>query len=205
MPNFEIEKSIGLPIVVGCDEVGRGPWAGPVVAGAVYFPNFQISSELSVLINDSKKMTKKNRELANKLLFESNAIIGIGCASAEEIDKINILQASFLAMKRAIENMKIKPDFVLIDGNKTPDWIIPNKAVIKGDTLSFSISAASIVAKVYRDNLMTELSQQYPDYAWDKNAGYGTKAHIEGLQRVGICPLHRKSYAPIKKIIDKIS
>lgn len=207
MPTFDIEqRHTGL--IAGTDEAGRGPWAGPVVAAAVCFPDQNIPQELRSVINDSKKLTAKQRERAFDLLMTSGAFIGIGQASAEEIDSINILRASFLAMERALNQLEEKHQpvsFVLIDGNRLPAWHWPSEAIIKGDSLSFSIAAASIIAKVTRDRIMTELAKEYPAYGWDKNAGYGTAAHIEALQKYGPCPYHRKSYAPIKNCIKNLS
>ena len=205
MPNFELEDSFA-GAVAGVDEAGRGPWVGPVVAGCVFFVNRNVDAKLLENLNDSKKISKKKREMLFDLLHieaeKGNVLIGIGEASAKEIDEINILNASFLAMKRAVENAKIKPDMVLIDGNREPkDFDYKTKAVIKGDAKSYSISGASILAKVYRDRLMEDMAKKYPYYGFEKNAGYGTKAHIEGLEKYGITPEHRKSYAPIKAFL----
>ncbi len=205
MPNFELEDSFA-GAVAGVDEAGRGPWVGPVVAGCVFFVNRNVDAKLLENLNDSKKISKKKREMLFDLLHveaeKGNVLIGIGEASAKEIDKINILNASFLAMKRAVENAKIKPDMVLIDGNREPkDFGYKTKAIIKGDAKSYSISGASILAKVYRDRLMEDMAKKYPYYGFEKNAGYGTKAHIEGLEKYGITPEHRKSYAPIKAFL----
>ena len=205
MPNFELEDSFA-GAVAGVDEAGRGPWVGPVVAGCVFFVNRNVDAKLLENLNDSKKISKKKREMLFDLLHieaeKGNVLIGIGEASAKEIDEINILNASFLAMKRAVENAKIKPDMVLIDGNREPkDFGYKTKAIIKGDAKSYSISGASILAKVYRDRLMEDMAKKYPYYGFEKNAGYGTKAHIEGLEKYGITPEHRKSYAPIKAFL----
>ena len=204
MPDFKIEKEYSPSwFICGIDEAGRGPWAGPVVAGAVIFPNLQIDDELAQSLDDSKKLTAAKREKLFDMLYTSGAFIGCGQASVEEIDSLNILQATFLAMRRALESIKeAKADFALIDGNKTPALYCPCRAVIKGDATSLSISAASIIAKVTRDRIMTELSKDYPEYAWDKNAGYGTKAHIDALEKYGVTPHHRKTYAPIRKILE---
>ena len=157
-------------------------------------------------LHDSKKLSKKKREMLYDLLQQEKAkgtmLIGIGEASAAEIDNINILNASFLAMKRAIAAAGAKPDLVLVDGNREPkDFGFKTKAVVKGDAKSYSISAASILAKVYRDRLLEEMAQKYPGYGFEKNAGYGTKAHIEGLKQFGVTPEHRKSYAPVKEFL----
>ena len=207
MPNFDFEKQY-TGLVAGTDEAGRGPWVGPVVATAVCFENLSIPEELASQLNDSKKLSAKKREKLFDLIYASGALIGVGQASAEEIDEINILQASFLAMKRALMQIEEKGksiDFVLIDGNRLPkDWKWPARAVVKGDALSLSISAASIVAKVTRDRLMTVLAEEYPGYGWEKNAGYGTAEHIIALKERGVTPYHRKSYAPIAKLLNNI-
>lgn len=205
MPSFEIEDSFD-GVIAGVDEAGRGPWVGPVVAGCVVFVNRDVDAKLLENLNDSKKLSKKKREMLFDLLHveaeKGNVLIGIGEASAKEIDEINILNASFLAMKRAIDKANVKPNMVLIDGNREPkDFDYKTKAVIKGDAKSYSISGASILAKVYRDRLMEDMAKKYPYYGFEKNAGYGTKAHIEGLEKYGITPEHRKSYAPIKAFL----
>lgn len=206
MPDFEIENSLD-GLVVGIDEAGRGPWAGPVVAGAVVFLDENIEKSLLEGLDDSKKISAKKRENLYKILFEEEEkgklAIGIGQASAQEVDEMNILQATFAAMKRATEALNTKPQIAIIDGNQKPkSFPYPTKTVIKGDGKSYSIAAASIVAKVYRDHLMSDLAQKYPYYAFERNAGYGTATHIEGLAKFGICEEHRKSYAPIKKILE---
>jgi len=207
MPNFDFEKQY-TGLVAGTDEAGRGPWVGPVIAAAVCFENLSIPEELASQLNDSKKLSAKKREKLFDLIYASGALIGVGQASAEEIDEINILQASFLAMKRALMQIEEKGksiDFVLIDGNRLPkDWKWPARAVVKGDALSLSISAASIVAKVTRDRLMTVLAEEYPGYGWEKNAGYGTAEHIIALKENGVTPYQRKSYAPIAKLLNNI-
>ncbi len=206
MPHFEIEKSLSITgLIAGTDEAGRGPWVGPVVAAAVCFPNLEVSSELASELNDSKKLSAKKREKLFDKIYASNALIGIGQASAQEIDSINILQASFLAMRRALEQIEKKGnfvDYVLIDGNRKPSWKWSCQTVIGGDGISLSIAAASIIAKVTRDRLMCVLAEEYPMYGWDKNAGYGTKAHIEGLEKYGVTPYHRKTYAPIARLFS---
>ncbi len=208
MPDWSEENKLN-GIIAGVDEAGRGPWAGPVVAGAVVFLNREINPYLLKSLNDSKKLSaKKREELYNLLIEESkkkNLCYAIGEASAAEIDEINILQATFNAMRRAVKNLTVKPDIALIDGNQTPiPFDCKTKTVVKGDEISFSISAASIMAKVYRDNLMKKLALKYPQYAFEKNAGYGTKAHIEALKQYGITKEHRKSYKPIAEINKSI-
>ena len=205
MPDFELEKICG-DIVVGIDEAGRGPWAGPVVAGAVVFKDRNHNPELVSMLNDSKKLSAKKREeiyeKMQKEAQEGNMLLAIGEASVEEIDNLNILQATFLAMKRAFDSLNIVPDMILIDGNQRPKNIqFPCKTVVKGDAKCSSISAASILAKVYRDRLMQKMAEQYPYYGFEKNAGYGTAAHIAGLKEHGITPIHRRSYKPIKEFL----
>ena len=207
MPDFKFEDECD-GIVAGLDEAGRGPWAGPVVAGAVVFLSRDVNPYLLSHLNDSKKLSQKRREelfeLIKKEADKSNLCYGIGQASAIEIDEINILEASFLAMKRALESLSVKPDVALIDGNRLPkNFDCKTKCVIKGDALSFSISAASVMAKVYRDRLMKDMALKYPGYGFEKNAGYGTKEHIEGLKRYGVTPEHRRTYKPIKELILK--
>ncbi len=206
MPNFEIENEYSL-LVAGIDEAGRGPWVGPVVAGAVVVLDKNLDAGLLKNLDDSKKLSAKKREKLYNLLREEEkagkVAIGIGQASASEIDEMNILNATFLAMKRAYDKLKVKPGAVIVDGNMVPkNFNIPCKAVVKGDAKSVSISAAAIMAKVYRDRMMAEMAVKYPHYGFEKNAGYGTKAHIEALQKFGITPEHRKSYKPIKDRLD---
>lgn len=207
MPDFLLEDDAGREVVVaGVDEAGRGPWVGPVVAGCATFISRDVNAQLLDNLNDSKKLSKKKREMLYDLLqqeaLRGTMRLGIGLASAREIDDINILNASFLAMKRAVENAQIEPGLVLVDGNREPkNFGYKTKAVVKGDAKSYSVAAASILAKVYRDRLMEEMAVRYPGYGFEKNAGYGTKAHIEGLKKLGITPEHRKSYAPIKEFL----
>ena len=205
MPDFELEKTYSFP-VAGIDEAGRGPWAGPVVAGAVVIKDQNLDDFLLAGLNDSKKLTAAKREALYERLFEAQEqgklCIGIGQASAEEIDRYNILQATFMAMRRAYEALAEKPLAALVDGNRTPkDFPCACQTVVKGDGKSYSVAAASIVAKVYRDRLMADLAQQYPYYGFEKNAGYGTKLHIDGLKKYGVIAEHRKSYRPIKEFL----
>jgi ribonuclease HII len=200
MPNFILENE-HPGLVCGVDEAGRGPWAGPVTAAAVLFDQASLSPDLAQALNDSKKLSVKKREsLIDRIKEES--IWAVGNASVAEIDQYNILQATYLAMTRAVQGLTQKPDFVLIDGNKIPPALdIPARAIVKGDALSCSIAAASIIAKVTRDHHMAKLAKDYPHYGWDKNAGYGVKHHQDGLAHYGITPHHRKSFKPIKKIM----
>lgn len=186
----------GHHLIAGIDEVGRGPLAGPVVAAAVILPE---GSEILGL-NDSKQLSEKKRLDLNNKIKEQATAIGIGEISAEQIDQVNIYQASKMAMTKAVKNLAVKADHLLIDAMSI-DMNIPQEKIIKGDARSVSIAAASIIAKVYRDQLMKEYHKRYPHYAFDKNAGYGTKAHLTGLKEYGITAIHRKSYAPIKKYL----
>lgn len=211
MPDFHFEKALEKEgLIFGIDEAGRGPWCGPVVAACVSWPHFEIDPALALKIDDSKKLSVSKREELFELIIKSNAIIGIGQASAQEIDDLNILQATFLAMNRALEQALQKtssaPAGILIDGNRLPkNWAFdcPIQTLIKGDHLSLSIAGASIIAKVTRDRLMQDLHHTYPQYGWNKNAGYGTKEHILAIQEYGITPEHRKSYAPIRAYMEQ--
>lgn len=205
MPDFEFEKEAG-GVVAGVDEAGRGPWAGPVVAGAVVIADRNLPEELLTGLDDSKKLSAAKREkLYSALLAAEKAgklSIGIGEATAREIDEMNILQATFLAMRRAVAKLKVCPEKALIDGNRAPkDFPCPCRTIVKGDARSMSIAAASIAAKVYRDRLMADLARKYPGYGFEKNAGYGTTLHQAGLAERGICPEHRCSYRPIQKYL----
>ena len=184
-------------ITAGVDEVGRGCLAGPVVSSAVILKD---SVNLSIL-KDSKKITFKKRiEIAEHIKF--NSVYAIGVASVKEILNLNILQAALLSMKRAINKLSVKPELILIDGNFAPKGLANFKTIINGDEKVKSISAASIIAKVYRDQLMIKLSEKFQDYAWERNFGYGTKAHMEGLKKFGITPHHRKGFKPIHKMLS---
>lgn len=199
-PDFSFEKAAmmrGFTRIAGVDEVGRGPLAGPVTAAAVVLDPDRIPPGM----NDSKKLTAKRREALYEQILDL-ADVSIAHATVEEIDEINILRASHLAMERAIAGLKTPPDHVLIDGNQVPRGLtVSNETIIKGDARSLSISAASIVAKICRDYVMVDLAQQHPGYGWEKNAGYGTKAHMEGLRNLGLTPHHRRSFKPIHNIL----
>lgn len=196
MPNFDIEERVQGP-VAGVDEAGRGPWAGPVVSAAVILDRNNTPNGL----NDSKKLSVKKRDILFETL-NTCADIGVGIASVQEIDQLNILQATFLAMQRAVKALQGTPALVLIDGNQTPQLPYPSQTVIKGDSTSLSIAAASIIAKVTRDRIMQELDTTHPHYAWAKNAGYGTKDHQDGIAEHGITEHHRKSFKPIAKLVS---
>lgn len=195
---FDYDKELrkDYPAIVGIDEAGRGPLAGDVYAAAVILNDDVLINYL----NDSKKISEKRRELLYDEIIEKAERYSIATASVKEIDEINILQAAMLAMKRAYEGLGVKADLVLIDGNKLPDIDAEMRYVIKGDATSASISAASILAKVARDRYMRELAEKYPQYAFDKHKGYGTKLHYEMIEKYGISDIHRKSF--LKKIIN---
>ena len=182
----------GIKYIAGVDEVGRGPLAGPVVCAAVIMP----FDEASIIegIDDSKKLSAKKREELSEKIKEKALCYTIVEVDEKTIDEINILEATKLGMKKAIETLSITPESVLTDGNMTIDIALPQKSVIGGDALSYSIGAASIIAKVYRDNKMDEYAKTYPHYAFEKNKGYGTAAHIQGIKEHGLCPIHRKTF-----------
>jgi ribonuclease HII len=203
-PDFHLEAMHPHP-VVGIDEAGCGPWAGPVVAGAFVFLNYQeVDEAVLSLVSDSKQLTPANREKAYACLTALTTVrFAVGQASVEEIDRLNIGQATRLAMQRAVEGLGIVPAAALVDGIRKPDLACPITTVIKGDQTSYSIAAASIIAKVTRDRMMGKLDKEFPLYGWAKNAGYGTAHHQEALTLYGVTPHHRRSYAPIAKIIGQ--
>ena len=190
---WEIEKTWadrGFHAICGIDEAGRGPLAGPVCSAAVIFPE---GLEIPGL-NDSKKLTDKKRRELFPIIEEQALAYGIGWASQEEIDDINILQATFLAMSRAVEQLNIRPDLALVDGNRAPTLDLPVETVVKGDSLSASIAAASVLAKVSRDDVMLRMAEEYPGYGFEVHKGYGTKAHYEALRTFGPSPIHRRTF-----------
>ncbi len=204
MLDLKTEKSYfdqGYRLVGGVDEAGRGPLAGPVVAACVVVgPDFKIDSPDLEMIADSKKLTAKKREYLFHIIKEKALAVEIGVVNNETIDKINILQASFLAMRRAIKKLPLEPDYLITDGNfKIPKLKTAQSAIIRGDATVWTIAAASIIAKVSRDWMMTEIDKQYPQYRFAKHKGYGTKDHLELLKKHGPCPLHRFSFAPVKE------
>lgn len=208
MPDFEEENKLwkeGFKNVAGIDEAGRGPLAGPVVAAVVACQNFDSSSNLSILkdVKDSKKLSPKKREEIYKILTNhSNIKWGIGIVSEKIIDKINILQATKLAMQKAIIDANIQVDYLLIDGNFGLEKVnLPQKSIIGGDDKVFSISAASIIAKVTRDKIMEKYHKKYPEYGFDNNKGYATKAHFLNITKFGPCQIHRKTFFPISSFI----
>lgn len=188
----------GYAVVCGVDEAGRGPLAGPVYAAAVILPE----GMEDMGINDSKKLSEKKREELFEKITENAEAYGIGSATEDEIDEINILNAAFLAMKRAVENMGVKPDLILVDGNRKPNTGYEEMMLVKGDSKSISIAAASILAKVSRDRYMREIDKKYPEYKFGQHKGYGTKLHYEMIEKYGILPIHRKSF--LKKITGEI-
>jgi ribonuclease HII len=197
MISFDLEKQLLPEIVAGVDEAGRGPLAGPVIAAAVILD----SRRIPVGINDSKKLTKQMREKLFDEIFNTS-LIGVGQASIYEIDELNILGATKLAMVRALGRLPTQPRAALIDGNQPPHHeFIKCIPIIKGDSKSLSIAAASIIAKVTRDRIMKELDLQFPEYKWKQNSGYGTKEHVKALYEFGASPHHRKSFAPVKDLV----
>lgn len=215
IPSFEHEIQYwqqGINQIAGLDEVGMGALAGPVAAAAVIFDNTdlkvdeQFSATTSPVIRDSKTMSAKQRVVADKWIKQNALAWAVGEASVEEIDEINIRQASHLAMHRAVESLSIMPELLLIDGTSAqPHPRVPAINIIHGDQLCYSIAAASIVAKVYRDKIMENLSRRFPQYGWASNKGYGSLLHKTALQKEGVTIFHRKSYAPVAALVAKQS
>jgi ribonuclease HII len=194
-PTFDLENDFD-GLVAGVDEAGRGPWAGPVVASAVILNQSCTPAGL----RDSKTLTEKRRRELSAALWKC-ARIGVGVATVEEIDTMNILQASLLAMARAVADLPVRPSVALVDGNIKPKLRCPAYTVVKGDMKSMSIAAASIIAKTTRDRMMRELARDFPEYAWERNKGYGAPAHREALNSFGVTPHHRRSFAPIHNML----
>ena len=210
MPDFTAERALagaaGGPrniLVAGVDEAGRGPLAGPVVAAAVCFPGLALPPAVRGLIDDSKKLSPARRNAAFAAILEAGTV-GTGAASVAEIDRINILQATLLAMQRAVAALAEAPAAVLVDGNRAPDLPCPARPVVGGDRLSLSIAAASIVAKVTRDRIMARLAAEHPGYGWERNAGYGVAAHRAALAALGPTPHHRRTFAPVRGMLADI-
>lgn len=187
----------GYEVICGVDEAGRGPLAGPVYAAAVILPKGHIVEG----VNDSKKISEKKRELLFDKIISECVSYSIGIATEKEIDEINILQATFLAMRRAVDGLAIKPDIAFIDGNRKPGLDIEEQVIVKGDAKSANIAAASIIAKVSRDRYMLQMAEKYPQYQFEKHKGYGTKLHYEMIEKYGISPIHRKTF--LKKVLNK--
>jgi ribonuclease HII len=200
MPNFAFERKC-VGIVCGIDEVGRGPLAGPVVAAAVIFNSRELPRRLRRELDDSKKLTREARE-EYALLIKACARIGIGAASVPEIDRYNILQATFIAMRRAVARLGFMPDIALVDGNRAPDLPCAIQTIVGGDGRSLSIAAASVIAKVARDRLMRALALRYQGYGWETNVGYGTEEHRRAILALGPTPHHRMSFAPLQLSLD---
>jgi ribonuclease HII len=201
MPDFAIERGCA-GLVCGVDEAGRGPLAGPVVAAAVILDRRRFRGLLRRELDDSKVLSRETREVCYGALSACARIgmvrIGVGAASAREIDRINILRASLRAMARAVAALGVTPDIALVDGNMPPPLSCPVKTVVKGDALSFSIAAASVIAKVTRDRIMHGLAERYPGYGWATNVGYSTAEHFAGIGRLGVTPHHRRSFEPVR-------
>ena len=198
-PDFHIEDGYEGP-VAGVDEVGRGPWAGPVVAGAVILDRTNVPRGIA----DSKELTRTVRE-ALDVEIRSTSWVGIGVASVAEIDALNVLAAALLAMDRAVAALPVAPSHLLIDGRHAPNVSIPCTPVVKGDRRSMTIAAGSIVAKVYRDRLMQDLARAHPGFGWERNAGYGTAEHRKALAHLGVTPHHRRSFKPVAAYVDTAS
>lgn len=199
MPNYEYENAAaerGYGFVCGVDEAGRGPLAGPVCAAAVILPPGLVVEGL----DDSKKLTEKKREALYEIIKEKAVACGVAYGTLEEIEELNILEATYIAMNRAVEALSVKPDFALIDGNRVPRGLtVPCETVVKGDSKSMSVAAASVLAKVTRDRLMLEYDVKYPQYDFKKHKGYGTREHTELIKKYGPCEIHRLSF--LKKIL----
>jgi len=198
VPDNLIERALGWPLklIAGIDEAGRGPWAGPVVSAVVVLNEKNIPDGL----NDSKKISEKKRLSLYSSIYNFHSV-GVGISSIEEIDRMNVLQATFLSMNRAVEDLNPQPEYILVDGNLDPGLNFKTKCIIKGDSISISIAAASVIAKVTRDNLMLKLDKEFPNYNWKKNKGYGTAEHRNALELHGPCKYHRKSFSPINKML----
>ena len=189
MKQFDLDRKKS-DYLAGVDEAGRGPLAGPVFAAAVILSDDVIIEG----INDSKKLSEKKREILYDEICEKATSYCVASVDEKEIDDINILQATFKAMRNAVSGLSVTPDYVLIDGNKSPSTSLAEETVVKGDSKSMSIAAASILAKVSRDRYITEIADKYPGYGFEKHKGYGTKAHYEAIEKLGICPIHRKTF-----------
>lgn len=208
MPDFSFEDAArreGFGLIAGIDEAGRGPWAGPVIAAAVVLDRARLDPELRAGLDDSKKLSPARRsELIGRIeacAAIGVAHVGIGRAEVEEIDRLNILRATLLAMRRALDALPVRPDIALVDGNRAPELPCPARCIVGGDACSLSIAAASIVAKVTRDAEMAALARAHPGYGWERNAGYGTAEHRAALARLGPSPAHRRSFRPVAALL----
>ncbi len=207
MPDFLLEdaaRNEGYAIIAGVDEAGRGPWAGPVVAAAAVLEHGVVPLALLAQLDDSKKLKAALRaDIFSRLKETPGIYLGVGEASIEEIDQYNILEATMMAMTRAVDALSVSPDMALVDGNRTPDMPCAVRTVVKGDALSLSIAAASIAAKETRDGIMRQLAEAHPGYGWENNAGYGTAQHQAALAKLGVTEHHRRSFKPIKALMMK--
>ncbi|MBP5857808.1 ribonuclease HII [Marivibrio halodurans] len=202
-----LRRDLALPAdapIAGVDEAGRGPCAGPVVAAAAILPPTGLPADLAALIDDSKKLSAKRRAYLFEALTTPGTLLAFAVAEAsvEEIDRINILQAAMLAMRRAVDALPVPPAAALIDGNRDPGPSVPSRPLVKGDSRSLSVAAASILAKVTRDGLMADLALAHPGYGWETNQGYGSKAHLAALRVQGVTIHHRRSFAPVRAALD---
>jgi len=193
-------KAKGFVLIAGIDEAGRGPLAGPVVAAACILPDDALFERL----NDSKQLSPQQRNLLFERITRCS-MYGIGTVAVKTIDRINILQATFLAMRKAVKALPVQPDYLLVDGNQLPRMKIPSEALVQGDCLSISIAAASIIAKVTRDRIMEDLDGKWPQYGFKQHKGYGTEQHLNAISAHGPCPIHRKSFYPVKQYVAEIS
>lgn len=193
----------GYAVVAGVDEAGRGSLAGPVVAGAVVLPLY-CNEDWTAGIRDSKQLAPHKRETALQSMRDASVAMGAGTASSSEIDRMGIIGATRAAMARAIDALPVRPDFLLLDAIVLPDVDIPQRSIIKGDAKCLSIAAASIVAKVTRDSMMRDFDGDYPGYGFAQHKGYGTRQHIDGLENLGVCPIHRRTFAPVRRLTESL-
>lgn len=197
----QAKRKEGYQLVAGIDEAGRGPLAGPVSAAAVILPD----GFSHTLLDDSKKLTEKRREIIYEEITNRDDIVwGMSMGDREEIDSINILKSTHAAMARAARKLKQLPDYCLIDGLSVPNFPIASEGIVKGDTKSLSIAAASIIAKVSRDRIMLKYAEQYPEYGFERHKGYGTSLHLEALKKHGPCPIHRQTFAPVARLVERL-
>lgn len=193
----------GYAVIAGLDEAGRGSLAGPVVAGAVVLPPLP-NGDWSAGIRDSKRLTPRKREIAFRSMQDASVEMGAGVASSVEIDRMGIIEATRAAMSRAIDALSNRPGFLLLDAIVLPDVDIPQHSIIKGDAKCLSIAAASIVAKVTRDSMMRDFDEQYPGYGFSQHKGYGTRQHIDCLENLGACPIHRRTFTPVRRLTESL-
>ncbi len=205
-PTYDEEAALhedGYVVIAGVDEAGRGSLAGPVVAGAVAL-SLYCNEDWIAEIRDSKCLTARQRETAFQSMRAASVAMGAGTANSTEIDRVGIIGATRSAMTRAIGSLPIQPDFLLLDAITLPEVDIPQRSIIKGDAKCLSIAAASIVAKVTRDSMMKDLDEKYPGYGFAQHKGYGTRQHIDGLEKLGACPIHRRTFAPVRRLMESL-